>query len=553
MQGHGARGRVKEAASYDGRELREMFVAAMRWLEKSVPEINALNVFPVPDGDCGTNMLLTVRASVEEGYRVPDHDASGVAQAMARGALMGARGNSGVILSQIFRGLAQGLEGRESFCGSDFADALSQGAAMARKALTNPVEGTILTVARDASLAAQSECRPDGNMITVMEAAVRAARDSVANTPNLLPVLQQAGVVDAGGQGLYVVLAGMLHYLMGDTEELEHGPPDLVQGTVPIALNLSQVATQYEKPYGYCTEFVVEGDGKLDRDEIAGWLNDKGECVIVVGDEDMVHIHVHTFDPGSVIRYGTSLGILHETKVQNMDDQQKQLAEAASVQSLPTDIATVAVVSGDGMGQVFRSLGVTAVVPGGQSMNPSTGQLLEAVESVPQDKVIVLPNNKNIIPSAMQVQDMAGKTVVVVPTETIPQGVAALLSFDYDADLAANASGMNEARSEVRTVEVTRAVRTAYIGDFMVEQDQAIAFVDGELTRVGESPDEVLWQVLTSFGMKDSEVVTIYYGEDTELSETENVRDMICQQYTGLEVEVVYGGQPYYHYIASVE
>jgi len=544
---------VNELGFCDGQVLREMFAAGMTWLEKSAPDINVLNVFPVPDGDCGTNMLLTMQATVKEAYRAVDGNASGVAQAMARGALMGARGNSGVILSQIFRGLAQGLEGRESFGGSDFAAALSQGANMARKALTNPVEGTILTVAGDASVAAQSACERDGNMVSVMEAAVRAARDSVANTPNLLPVLRQAGVVDAGGQGLYVVLEGMLHYLRGDAEEMQYGCPHLVQSSVPLAFNLSQVAAEDEEPYGYCTEFVVEGHRKLDRDKIARWLSTKGECLIVAGDEDLVHIHIHTFEPGRVIRYGTSLGVLHEIKVQNMDDQHKRFAEMVGDQSPPTDIATVAVVSGDGLAQVFRSLGVTAIVPGGQSMNPSTGQLLEAVESVLQDKVIILPNNRNIVPSAMQVQDMTDKTVTVVLTETVPQGVAALLSFDYDADLTANASVMGEASSAVRTVEVTRAVRTAHIGNFMIDQGEAIGFVDGELTSVGESPEEVLWRTLSNLNVKESEVVTIYYGDDTTRSEAERLRARICQQYPDPEVELVYGGQPYYHYIASVE
>ncbi len=545
--------RANEVELYSGRQLREMFAAGMSWLEKSAPDINALNVFPVPDGDCGTNMVLTMRSILEEAYRAPDSNVSGVARAMARGALMGARGNSGVILSQIFRGLAQGLEERESFTGSDFADALAEGATMAYKALSHPVEGTILTVAREASFAGQTACAGTANLLPVMEATVRAARDSVANTPNLLPVLRQAGVVDAGGQGLYVVLEGVLKYLRGETEEMRYRRPQVVASSVPLVCNLPQLAMAKEDPYGYCTEFVVEGHRVLNRDKIMKRLSDKGQCLIVVGDENMAHIHIHTFEPGKVIQYATSLGVLHQIKVQNMDDQHREFSEMTRAQSPPVDIATVAVVSGDGLVQVFQSLGVTAVVPGGQTMNPSTRELLEAVQSVPQDKVIILPNNKNIIPAAKQVPGLTSKKVRVVPTETIPQGVAALLSFNYDADLRANASLMKEASSAVRTVEVTRAVRSTSTSRFKIRQKQAIGFVDGELTSVGESPDEVLWQVLLGLDVKGSEVITIYYGRDMRRSEAEGVADRIRQQYPDLEVELFHGGQPHYHYIASVE
>ena len=545
-------GRVNKVGLYDGRELREMFTAATSWLEKSVPDINALNVFPVPDGDCGTNMLLTMRSTLEEAYRAPDSDVSGVAQAMAHGALMGARGNSGVILSQIFRGLAKGLEGKDAFSGGDFAAALSQGAALAYKALSHPSEGTILTVAKDTSLAAQAACSQTDDLIPVLEAAVKAARDSVANTPNLLPVLRQAGVVDAGGQGLYVLLDGVLHYLRGETEEMRYRRPQIVPSSVPLSPQLAR-QTEDEESYGYCVEFLVEGCKGLDQEKITNRLSGKGQCLIVVGDDNMVHIHIHTFEPGKVIQYATSLGVLHEIKIQNMDDQHKGFVEMTKAQLPPTDIATVAVVSGDGLGKVFRSLGVTVIVPGGQTMNPSTRELLEAVESVPQDKVIILPNNKNIVPVAKQVTELTAKKVRVVPTEAIPQGVAALLSLNYDAGLRDNASLMKEAISRVRTVEVTRAVRSTSINKFKIKQRQAIGFVDGELVSVGESPDEILLQALLNLDMKESEVITVYYGKDTRSSEAEGVVDKIRQQYPDLGVELVYGGQPHYYYIASVE
>lgn len=539
-------------ASCSGQELRGMFTTATSWLEKSASDIDALNVFPVPDGDCGTNMLLTMRSAMEEAYRASDRNASAVAQAMARGALMGARGNSGVILSQIFRGLAQGLEGRKAFSGGDFATALVEGAFLAYKALTRPVEGTILTVAREASFAAQSACAQSEDLPSVMEATVKAARDSVANTPALLPVLRQAGVVDAGGQGLYVVLEGALKYLRGEVEDVQYRRPQVVPSSMPLVSRIPMVTVR-EEPYGYCTEFALKGHKKLNPDRIKKRLDNKGQCLIVVGDESLVHIHIHTFNPGKIIHYATSLGTVHQIKVQNMDDQHKDYVEMAKAQAPPADIATVAVVSGEGLTQVFRSLGVTAIVPGGQTMNPSTRELLQAVESVPQDKVIILPNNKNIILTARQVPGLTSKKVEVVPTETIPQGVTALLSFNYDADLETNVSLMGEASSAVKTVEVARAVRSTKIGDLKIKRRQAIGFIDGELTSVGDSPEEVLWEVLLTLDTVESEVVTIYYGKNTKRSKAEEIVDRVRQQYPQLEVELIYGGQPHYHYIASVE
>ncbi len=539
-------------ASCSGQELRGMFTTATSWLEKSASDIDALNVFPVPDGDCGTNMLLTMRSAMEEAYRASDRNASAVAQAMARGALMGARGNSGVILSQIFRGLAQGLEGRKAFSGKEFAAALAEGSFLAYKALTRPVEGTILTVAREASFAAQLACAQSEDLPSIMEATVKAARDSVANTPALLPVLRQAGVVDAGGQGLYVVLEGALKYLRGEVEDVQYRRPQVVPSSMPLVSRIPMVTVR-EEPYGYCTEFALKGHKKLNPDRIKKRLDNKGQCLIVVGDESLVHIHIHTFNPGKIIHYATSLGTVHQIKVQNMDDQHKDYVEVAKAQAPPADIATVAVVAGEGLTQVFRSLGVTAIVPGGQTMNPSTRELLQAVESVPQDKVIILPNNKNIILTARQVPGLTSKKVEVVPTETIPQGVTALLSFNYDADLETNVSLMGEASSAVKTVEVARAVRSTKIGDLKIKRRQAIGFIDGELTSVGDSPEEVLWEVLLTLDTVESEVVTIYYGKNTKRSKAEEIVDRVRQQYPQLEVELIYGGQPHYHYIASVE
>jgi len=543
---------MKQIDSISGQDLREMFTAATTWLEKSVADIDALNVFPVPDGDTGTNMLLTMRSTIEEAYRAPDRSASAVAEAMAKGSLMGARGNSGVILSQIWRGLAQGLAEKESFTGSDLADALQQSSIMAYKGLSNPVEGTILTVVREAAAAAQAQASgSSSNLVSVMEAAVRAAKESVAKTPTLLPVLREAGVVDAGGQGLYTILEGALHYLRGEAEQIQLRRPMMIASSVPLPTRLAQMAVS-EVPYGYCTEFLLKGE-ELDPDKIRLRLDKKGQSLIVVGDESTVRVHIHTLNPGNVIHYVTSLGTMQKVSIRNMDEQLRDFVEMQKERLPAVEMAIIAVVSGDGLADVFRSLGVAAIVPGGQTMNPSTKDLLMAVESVVSDKVIILPNNKNIVLTAQQVKSLTAKKIEVVPTETIPQGIAAILAFDYEADFETNTQIMGEAKSAVKTVEITRAIRPVRLGGLDIKRKQAIGFLDGDLVAVSESTGDALNKVLARVDLGNAEVITIYFGADTELSEAEKVSAELREQHPQLQVEVVRGGQPHYNYIVSIE
>jgi DAK2 domain fusion protein YloV len=543
---------MRQLDSANGQDLREMFSAATTWLEKSASDIDALNVFPVPDGDTGTNMLLTMRSSIEEAYRAPDCSASAVAQAMAGGAMVGARGNSGVILSQIWRGLAQGLAGKESFTGSDLADALQQASKMAYKGLSNPVEGTILTVVREASSAAQVQAASGtDDLISVVEAVVNAARDSVANTPSLLPVLREAGVVDAGGQGLYTVLEGALRYLKGEVEEMQFRKPQMVTSSIPLPIRLSPLVAD-EVPYGYCTEFLLKGQ-KLKPDKLRKKLKKKGESLIVVGDEATVRVHIHTYDPGKIIRYATSLGTMHQVSIRNMDEQHQDFLEMQRERLPAVDMAIIAVVPGNGLADVFRSLGVTVIVPGGQTMNPSTKDLLQAVGSVVADKVIILPNNKNIVLTAEQVQSLTTKSIQVVPTETIPQGVAALLAFDYEADFETNVQIMKNTKSAVKSIEIARAVRSVQLGGLKIKKKQAVGFLDGDLVTVSDNTSGALNQVLAKLDLDQAEVITIYYGADTELAEAEQVSLSIREQYPQLQIEVVQGSQPHYNYIVSVE
>jgi len=544
---------MRQVDTIGGQDLREMFAAATTWLEKSASDIDALNVFPVPDGDTGTNMLLTMRSSIEEAYRAPDRSASAVIQAMANGALMGARGNSGVILSQIWHGLAQGLAEKESFTGSDLADALLQASTMAYKGISNPVEGTILTVIREASSAAQAQAASGSDdLISVMEAIVSAANESVANTPSLLPVLRDAGVVDAGGQGLYTILEGAFRYLRGEAEQMQFRKPQIIVSNIPLIARSPQMLAADEVPFGYCTEFLLKGE-ELDPDKIRTRLEKRGQSLIVVGGESTVRVHIHTEKPGNVISYAGSLGTMHQVSIRNMDEQHQDFLEMQKEKAPAIDMAIIAVVAGDGLTDVFTSLGATAIVPGGQTMNPSTKDLLQAIELVASDKVIILPNNKNIVLTAEQVQSLTEKSVKVVPTKTIPQGVAALLAFDYEADFETNAQIMDKAKSAAKTIEVTRAVRSTQLGELKIKKNQAIGLLDGDLLAAGSNTTEVLNKMLAGLNLNEAEVITIYYGADTEPAEAEQVSISIREQRPHLQVEVVRGGQPHYNYIISIE
>ena len=518
-----------------------MFTAAVVCLENSASELNSLNVFPVPDGDTGTNMLLTMRSALAEASRCSDGSASDVARAVAHGALMGARGNSGVILSQILHGLASKLDGKDRLAGGDLVTGLTEGSSLAYRAVSNPVEGTILTVIRESSDAARA-ASVSNDIQDILDATVTAARDSVSRTPSLLPVLKEAGVVDAGGLGLYIILEGFLRYLRGEMNERYD-----VSRYVPV--DMPTMASE-EPLYGYCTEFMIEGQG-LKLEDIRARLEKIGESVIVVGDENAVRVHFHCPDPGPAITYAASLGRLHQVKIDDMDEQHEEFVAAKRAPAV--DIAIVGVVSGEGLTEVFHSLGAIAVVPGGQTMNPSIEELLHAVEVAPSDKVILLPNNANIVLGAEQVRGLSAKRVEIVPTETIPQGVSALLAFSQDADMESNVEAMEAARLGVRTVEVTTAVRPASIGDFSMKKGQAVGFLDGELVAVGDSVRDLVAEMLGGMDLGESEIVTIYYGADTEAGEAEGVAEMLRRKHPNLEVEVIPGGEPHYHYIVSVE
>jgi DAK2 domain fusion protein YloV len=544
---------MEQIKNIAGQQLREMFSAAASWLEKSSAEIDALNVFPVPDGDTGTNMMLTMRSTMEEAYRAPDSSASAVAQAMAKGALMGARRNSGVILSQVWRGLAQNLEGKESFDAAELSEALAQAALIAYKGVSNPVEGTMLTVMKDAAAAARDKVdEGSDDIIDVMEATVNRAGESVANTPTLLKVLKDAGVVDAGGQGIYTIFEGALRYLRGETELMRLRKPQIIVSELPHTTSLSQVTGIDEVPYGYCTEFMLKGED-LEPEVIKKRLEKKGESLIVVGDDSAVRIHIHTLDPGSIVRFATKLGTMHQVSIRNMDEQHQDFLEMQKDRMPITDAAVIAVAAGDGITDVFSSLGAAYIVPGGQTMNPSTKDILQAVESSFSDKIIILPNNKNIISTAEQVQSLTQKKIAVIPSRTIPQGVVALLAFDYEADYETNTEIMGRALSSVKTIEITRAVRSSKVNGLKIKRKQPIGLLDGELLAAHDTNMGVIETILGELDLNKAEVLTIYYGEDASPEEAEQIGTSITEKYPKLQVEVIKGGQPHYDYIISVE
>ena len=476
--------------------------------------------------------------------------------AMSQGALMGARGNSGVILSQIIRGMTRAVGEAETVDAATWVRGLEEGAAGAYKAVTKPAEGTILTVMREASEAARQTFdseRPD--IIGVMEVTLEAASQSLERTPKLLPVLAEAGVVDAGGKGLLVLLDGMTRHLKGEPMDVAADVAEEQVGQEWLAVT-SQLHGQEESLYGYCTEFLIGGK-EMEPDSVRNRMLELGDSVLVVGDDRLVRVHVHTDDPGAALSHGTGVGSLLQVKVDNIREQADRFLEMhegrAEVEAQPEAISTVAVAAGEGMATVFRSVGCTKVVSGGPTMNPSTRDILDAVEACSSDEVILLPNDKNIIMAAKQAEELTQKRLRVVGTRSIPQGIAALLAMNQDAELEANVTAMEEAGQGVVTLEVCRAVRSTSIGGVKVREGQIIAIVDDELKLAAETAEEGVLRALEGVEAEGVSLVTLYYGADTKQAEAESLGERVKQAFPQYDVEVVCGGQPHYNYIASVE
>ncbi len=560
----------------DGNGLLEAFRAAVANLEAHVDEINSLNVYPVPDGDTGSNMLATVRAALDEAEAVAGQPADRVAAAISFGALMGARGNSGVITSQIFRGMAEALGGKRRFNGLDLAHALSEGAKTAYGAVAKPVEGTILTVIRESAQGAVIAAELDNDIETVLAATLDAAEKSVARTPSLLAILREAGVVDSGGQGLYRLFQGALLDLTGKT------PVGVARERAGAGVKPSTLIAHADEGFGYETMFLLRAEGHrgLDVDAIRDHLESIGESVLVAGDARALKVHVHNERPDLVIGYGLTLGNMSRITVENLDNQAKDVRETKAAEftgaapPVPTEasiardrpsgngtgapadlpsLAVIAVTAGDGLAAIFRDFGVAAVVQGGQSANPSTGELLEAVGSVPAKEVLLLPNNPNVVLAARQVATMSERPVAVVPTRNAAEGFAALLALDPSMDAADNVGPMTEAGRAVQTVVVTEAVRDATIGGKKVRKGQTIALdPDDGLVAVDGDRERCVLAAMAALN-PGYELVTLFYGDGADLAEAETTARRIGSIIPGVEIEVRHGGQPYYRYLISAE
>ena len=565
----------------EGPRFRELLFAALSWLEQHHEIVNALNVFPVPDGDTGTNMLLTMKSACREVTEEHLDSVGEVARAAAHGALMGARGNSGVILSQILRGMSKSLAEQVVLTGPAFAAALAEGSRVAYKGVNRPVEGTILTVAREAAVAAEGAAETDADLTFVLERTVRAADRSVANTPNLLPVLAQAGKVDSGGKGLFYILEGIYREVSGVTV----AAVGVAAVAAAPAAAPRPIKGKRELPplvHGFDVQFLVEAQ-HLDVAAVREQIAAMGDCPLVEGDETLIKVHVHVPNPGVPLAYAISLGFITDVVVENMDDmslpdmppgydplpprfETSALVGEPAADGEPSPIGcspnaiegpgVIAVVPGVGLAKIFRSLGTHCVIAGGQTMNPSTQDLLEAIRRLPASDVLLLPNNGNIIMAASQAQALAaneGKNVALIPSKNIPQGISALLALNPHSDLAHNLTAMTAAVKNVRTGEVTVAVQSARFDGLDIQSGDIIGLLNDRLTTAGGSAEEVVRQLLEQMDAASLEIITLYYGEPVTAQQANDLRKVLNKLYPAQEIEVVEGGQPFYHYIISAE
>jgi len=537
-------------AGVDGPLFKQALIGSLSWLSANHEEANRLNVFPVPDGDTGTNMLLTLQSAVEDIKDSTAAEVSKIAKLASHGSLMGARGNSGVILSQIFRGFARAVEGKSSLTPKELAAAFVEAANAAYRAVNKPTEGTILTVAREAGRAATAAAdSPDATVPSVISAAATGARDAVLKTPSQLQILREAGVVDAGGFGLQIILEGMLKtveesaFFTATAETVTKAQPSQVAFELP------------EGGWGYCTEFLIEGNG-LDIDVIRKQIEALGNSVLVVGEPELVKVHVHTDDPTRVITLAGGYGKLLKLNVGDMSTQHKRIIEGENVATKPpraNGVGLVAVVAGNGLVEIFRGLGVDAIVEGGQSMNPSTQDMLIAIESVPYQEVILLPNNRNVVLAAKQVIGLTPKKVHIVETHSVPEGVAAVVAFRPDRSGPDNAATMKAEAARVQTIEVTHAVRDTRSNGLKVKKGDVIGLINEKLEFAGGDYADVVKRALGKLGPDSYELVTVYRGEGASDDELASLQSSIQSSFPGLEVEVQQGGQQHYPFILSVE
>lgn len=554
----------------DGKRFAEMVIQGAQHLTNNAQMVDALNVFPVPDGDTGTNMNLSITSGAKEVKNNVSGHIGKVGQALAKGLLMGARGNSGVILSQLFRGFAKAIENKELINTVEFAQALEAGVETAYKAVMKPVEGTILTVAKDAAKTATAVAKKQSDIVLFMEEVVAEAKASLNRTPDLLPVLKEVGVVDSGGQGLVIIYEGFLAVLKGEKlPEVSATAPSMDElVNAEHHKNVQSHMNTEDIEFGYCTEFMVrfEEDKLKDhsfseeafRNELSKW----GDSLLVVSDDEIVKVHIHAEQPGEVLNLGQKYGSFMKIKVDNMREQHSSLVAETHAKMTPVPAQTsakkeeygiVTVAMGAGIGKLFRSIGAKAVIEGGQTMNPSTEDIVKAIEEVNAERVIILPNNSNIVMAARQAASVVDQEVIVIPSKTVPQGMTALLAFNPGADLAENEAAMNEALSHVKTGQITYAVRDTSIDGLELEVGDFMGIADGKIVVKDQDKMEAAKKLLTSMIDEDAEILTILQGEDVTDEDAAVLTEYVESTFEDVEVEVHKGDQPLYSFIFAIE
>lgn len=547
--------------------LRKMFLAGAANLEAKKEFINELNVFPVPDGDTGTNMTLTIMSAAKEVQALENPDMVSMAKAISSGSLRGARGNSGVILSQLLRGFTKEIREHKGIDTVILARACDRATATAYKAVMKPKEGTILTVAKGISQKAAELAETTDDLEVFLPEVIKYAEQVLAETPDLLPVLKEAGVVDSGGQGLLEVIRGAYDAFLG--KEIDYAAIESGSGTKMVKPD-QQAETDIK--FGYCTEFIIMTDKSFadkDETELKAYLESIGDSIVCVADDDIVKIHVHTNDPGLAIQKALTYGQLSRIKIDNMREehqeklirdaekiaaQQIQAAEIKKKKEPRKSVGFIAVSIGEGMNEIFRELGVDYIIEGGQTMNPSTDDMLTAIDEVNADHIFILPNNKNIILAANQAQSLTkDKDIIVIPTRTVPQGITAVISYMPEADVDANLEAMQEAVKNVKTGQVTYAVRDTKIDDKVIHEGDIMGIGDQGILSVGQSVEETAKDMLSQLVDEDSELISLYYGQDIKEEDAANFAQTVEELYPDIDVDVHMGGQPIYYYILSVE
>jgi len=532
----------------DGIMLKKMLAAARQSLKDQQEVINALNVFPVPDGDTGTNMSLTMEAAVREANKADDN-LDNILEMAANGSLMGARGNSGVILSQLFRGFAKGIAGKKELSTKDLASAMKAASDTAYKAVMKPTEGTILTVARESAEKAIVLAETISDHDHFLYQIIAEANLSLERTPDLLKVLKDAGVVDSGGKGLVSILEGAYNALTGKTivsEEIY---------TKPV---VAKIASDESLEFGYCTEFIIRGpEAKLDGYKKD--IEDFGDSMLVVGNGQVIKVHIHTNHPGEVMEKAMEIGHLSDIKIDNMRFQhrhevfEENQIHPVNVENQEKEYGMIAVAMGEGISKIFQDFTVDVVIQGGQTMNPSTEDFMNAINRINAKHIFIMPNNSNIIMAANQAKNLSGKDIIVIPSKTVPQGISSVLAFNPDATVKDNQDSMTEAISVVRTGQITYAVRDTEMNGHVISKGSIIGLADKEIIASGENTTEVTLEMIKSMIVDDDEILTVYYGEGINELEANRVEETVAGLYPDLEVEVYYGGQPLYYYIISLE